>query len=96
MPGKLYRFYIRAADVSAAVRHSVATPLKLGCFPGHILAEVTMVSLQSSPTQGTALKTSASPPCRAPIQTLANGRRLPHLPSGNRVDELTRYNSFTC
>lgn len=57
MPGKLYRFYVRAADVRAAVRHSVATPPKLGCFPGHILAEVTMVSRQSSPTQGTALKT---------------------------------------
>lgn len=44
MPGKLYRFHTRAADVSAAVRHSVATPRKLGCFPGHILAEVTAVS----------------------------------------------------
>lgn len=57
MPGKLYRVYVRAADVSAAGGHSVATPLKLGRFPGHILAEVTMVSPQSSPTQGTALKT---------------------------------------
>lgn len=44
MPGKLYRFSIRATDVSTAVRYSVVTPLKLGCFPGHILAEVTMVS----------------------------------------------------
>lgn len=44
MPGKLYRVYTRAADVGAAVRHSVATPLKLGCCPGHILAEVTPVS----------------------------------------------------
>lgn len=86
MPGKLYRFYIRAADVSAAVRHSVATPLKLGCFPGHILAEVTMVSPQSSPTQGTALKTVLRHlPVRAPIRTLANGRRLTDSPQSTRV-----------
>lgn len=64
MPGKFCRFYTRAADVSAAVRHSVATPLKLGCFPGHILAEVTMVSSQSSPTQGTALRTVL---CQLPV-----------------------------